>query len=109
MTMKTITELARECHELAKFNGFWDLDAQTPGEFVLGAKLALIHSEVSELLEESRKGKTWDKDALMEECADIIIRTMDFAEWLQPGALEQAIIDKHERNKLRPYKHGKTW
>lgn len=42
-----------------------------------------------------------------EELADVIIRILDMAE-AKDWNIAKAIIEKHEYNKTRPYKHGKA-
>lgn len=74
-------------------------------------KLALIHSEVSEALEDYRNGflklniENGKPVGFPSELADIVIRVYDLA-----GALEidlDAVLDlKHEYNKTRAYRHG---
>ena len=72
-------------------------------------KLVLIHSEVSEALEEHRKGESVESyEAFAEELADIMIRTMDLAAGLNID-LEQAIITKMDKNSKRPFLHGKRY
>lgn len=102
--------------------------------FVTAQRLALITSEVSEVLEANRKSKNCNyfnqnasqnilplpddefnklfnihiKDTEQDEMADIIIRCLDFC-----GA-NNIDIDFHVRakmryNSLRPYKHGKKY
>lgn len=103
-----IQNIANEIHTTAKEKGFWD-DEVDPN-FVL-AKLALIASEVSEVLEAYRKEQGADKIA--EEFADIIIRTLDLYAGLQDeGVIPKGLdIDtvlnmKTGINKDRPRKHG---
>ena len=64
--------LAAMLHETAKEKGFWD------GEYShdkVGNKLALVHSEVTEVLEAIRKSK--GSENIVEEMADVIIRLLD--------------------------------
>lgn len=94
-------------HENAVEKGFWD--GPVDPNFVL-AKLALIASEVSEVLEAYRKQQGSEK--IMEEFADIFIRTYD----LIVGLEEAGIVDHHDidwviREKMsvnakRAAKHG---
>jgi NTP pyrophosphatase (non-canonical NTP hydrolase) len=94
--------MTNKYHELAKEKGWWDdRDPNDPTDQVV--ILALIGTEVSEAIQEVRKGNS---EALKEELADIVIRVLDFS-----GALgfdlSQAIEDKHAINRGRPRKHGR--
>ncbi len=92
-----VKELMREAHEIAKQKGWWD------GERNDGELIALMHSELSEALEVLRRGGR--REELAEELADCCIRIFDFC--IARGLdLEEAIVRKMERNKLRPYRHG---
>jgi len=105
--LKTIDEWAYTVHENAKNKGFHDfpeVDVQ-----VALMKLALVHSEVSEVLEAYRKEQGADK--IMDEIADICIRTFDFYQMLLEagqvrGSLDEAISIKHAKNTGRPHMHG---
>lgn len=100
----------QDIHDTAVANGFWDgtEDGLTP-EFVL-AKLALIHSEVSEVLEAYRKEQ--GSKAIMEEFADVFIRTYDLIVGMaEHGIIEhtdiEAVVElKAGINKYRAHKHG---
>lgn len=101
-----IDALAAVLHETAIEKGFWD------GEVTydkLGNKLALVHSEVTEVLEGIRKSK--GSEAIVEEFADVIIRLLDvYAAMMNNGmidhSLEEVMAKKIEFNKTRPNLHG---
>ena len=102
-----ISELGDTVHQLAKDKGFWD-SKRSDGE-----SIALMHSELSEALEGLRHGNPADDMVPMltsceVELADTIIRILDFAAYKQFN-LGIAILVKHELNKTRPHKHGKTF
>ncbi len=97
------------CHALAALSGWWidpktqrDVDPQDPTVFA--AKLALVHSELSEALEADRKGLADDhlphREGAEVELADAVIRIFDLA-----GArgmdLQTAIIEKLLYNQYR--------
>jgi NTP pyrophosphatase (non-canonical NTP hydrolase) len=93
-------------HETAIEKGFWD----SPKNFdVLGNKLALVHSEVTEVLEALRKNK--GSEEIVEEISDILIRTLDiYASMRNAGfvthSLDEVLFNKIEKNKVRPRLHG---
>jgi len=98
--------LAAILHETAIEKGFWD----APKNFdVLGNKLALVHSEVTEVLEALRKNK--GSEQVVEEISDIIIRILDlYAAMRNAGfvehSLDEILLNKIEKNNSRPRLHG---
>lgn len=110
----SLNELRDRVHALAVSKGWYEnRDVSDPN--VLGSMLALIHSEVSEALEDVRRGRlgNWVRTSaesdkpigLNSELADIIIRTLDMC-----GALgidiDAAVEAKHAYNATRPHRHG---
>jgi NTP pyrophosphatase (non-canonical NTP hydrolase) len=93
-------------HETAIEKGFWD------GEYSndkIGNKLALVHSEVTEVLEAIRKSK--GSEHIVEEIADILIRTLDVYaamrnENVVVDSLDEILNKKININKDRPRLHG---
>jgi NTP pyrophosphatase (non-canonical NTP hydrolase) len=74
--------------------------------------IALMHSELSEMLEGVRKPKTDEHCPQFTseevELADVCIRIFDYAGGFQLR-LESAINAKMEFNRGRPHKHGKAF
>jgi NTP pyrophosphatase (non-canonical NTP hydrolase) len=121
---KSISDWQQEAHEISKANGFYE----TPPSFT--DRMVLIHSEISEAVEWFREfpenyecyyegfdinGNTKFRIkeeqpdlkpvGIPSEMADIVIRVMDFCEYVGIS-LESAIRDKMEYNRKRPYRHG---
>ena len=113
-----LSELAEEAHSNSVRHGFWDIanvwqvmdTNHLP--MILATKLALIHSETSEALEIARKAHNWkdlDADKFQEELADVVIRTLDLAEWIGRHTkidFEAVMINKMNKNKSRSQMHG---
>lgn len=93
-------------HETAREKGFWD------GEYTndkVGNKLALVHSEVTEILEAIRKSHGSEK--IVEEMADVIIRLLDIYAAMRNEeqvlhSLDEVLEAKINKNKERPRLHG---
>lgn len=98
--------LAAMLHETAREKGFWD------GEYShdkIGNKLALVHSEVTEVLEAIRKSK--GSEQVVEEMADVIIRLLDVYAAMRNEeqilhSLDEILDAKINKNKERPRLHG---
>lgn len=110
-----IKTLVAKAHENAVKHGFWE------PPLAFGTAIALIHSELSEALEEERNGSpdVWfacnesdsfsrKPEGVAVELADAVIRIADLCGHLGID-LEEVIEIKMAYNEGRPYKHGKKF
>ena len=94
---RSLNDLSALCHSVAVEKGFWE-DKRNVGEMLM-----LIVTELAEAMEAYRRQ---DDENFKEEIADSFIRLLDLCGGLRID-IEEAIAKKAERNKKRPYKHGK--
>ena len=99
--------ISRKVHKISKEHGFWD-EKRNDGEVI-----ALIHSELSEVLEALRHNNPSSKrivefSSVEEELADVVIRVMDYARG-NDLLLADAILAKIDYNKGRDFMHGKSF
>ena len=112
MSNLTFDDIATELHELAVEKGFWDVvqDAtQEQTDIFMTKQLMMIVSEATEVMEAIRKSH--GPEAVADEMADIIIRTLDLYAGLKEleyvnTDLQVALNNKTSINKSRPQKHG---
>lgn len=105
-----LNELVKRAHETAVRHGFWEPAPE------IGTSIALIHSELSEALEEARAGKPnlyfntgSDKpEGIAVELADTVIRIADLCGHLGID-FDDIVRRKMVYNDKRPYKHGKVF
>lgn len=102
----SLNDLAQEIHKNAIEHGWWETNRN------FGEIIALIHSEASEAFEEYRKrnplhyhDENGKPEGIAVELVDIVIRVLDFL-GKEGVDIDKILLEKHEYNKTRPYKHG---
>jgi NTP pyrophosphatase (non-canonical NTP hydrolase) len=106
-----IKTLIQESNSTARGKGWWDewddaREKPTRMNNLLATKLFLASSELTEAMENLRS--QGHPDHLAEELADAMIRIADFAGQMDID-LDEALTLKMEKNKKRPYRHGKAF
>ena len=105
-----ISDCVREAYTNAKEKGWHDKERS------IGDLICLMHSELSEALEEHRNGRAPQEiyynpekpdkpEGIPIELADCVVRIFDFCGKYDID-LADALKEKMEYNKSRPYRHG---
>lgn len=103
----SLNHLAKQCHEVSKSKG-WLEETRTFGDLI-----ALMHSELSEALEEFRAGHGFNEIYWLEdkpegipiELADCLIRILQFCGTYEVD-IDRAYDIKIAYNQTRPHRHG---
>lgn len=96
-----VQKMVKEPYERNGFRKRWD-EVSDPVIADI-AEVGLFCEEIGELTEAIRKGKDLDEVGI--ECADIVIRILNFCN--RKGLdLQTYILHKHSINEKRPYLHG---
>jgi NTP pyrophosphatase (non-canonical NTP hydrolase) len=99
-------EIAEQLHVTAVDKGFWP---ENVDDIFITKQLMMVVSEAVEVMEAIRKDK--GQEAIADEMADILIRTLDlYAGLVENGytaiSLDEAMEKKTSFNKTRPERHG---
>ena len=106
MSNISFDDIAIDLHQTAVEKGFWPEDVD---DIFITKQLMMIVSEAVEVMEAIRKDK--GDEAIADEMADILIRTLDlYAGLAEHGytmiSLDHALSKKASFNKERPERHG---
>ena len=109
--MYYIDNLCRDANIIANRSGFWSNEKNRN----IPTKLCLMHSEISEALEELRNNQpntmrieNGKPEGFVVELADLVIRVADVCGEMNLD-LDGAIEAKMAYNRTRPYKHNKQF
>lgn len=114
--MSQLSDLQKRVYKQATDKGFGEGEPESgiAWKWLLAARLTLVHSEISEALEEIRVSDDITKNHLTaegklkgvpSELADVVIRIMTFCE-KENIDLEAAIYEKLDYNAGREHMHG---
>jgi NTP pyrophosphatase (non-canonical NTP hydrolase) len=104
-----LDEESKRLHDNAINKGFWEPNNDDTHTIFYLKQIAMIHSECSEVLEAIRKEK--GDNQVVEELADILIRTLDLywglrADGYTDISLHETYINKTLFNEQREKMHG---
>lgn len=110
--LEAMNDLAADVHFMALAKGWYEQPVAFP------EKVALIHTELSEALEQFRAGYALDEmyyavdscgtpkpEGVPIELADTVLRILDLCSWAGID-IGSAIARKMEYNETRQYRHG---
>lgn len=110
----SLRALSKRAHSIAKSKDWWVDYDQAPQKYkpyIIATKIALIGSEVSEMLEAARRNMFGEEtvngkpEGVPPEGADVLIRLLDLFEKLGID-ISGATLRKIKYNETRPIKHG---
>lgn len=93
-----LQELQKIITDLANKKGW----GNKPEDIIFGEKIALLHSEVSEMLEAYRKNNWHDRNSVGEEMADVLARILHLAS-IYNVDIEKELLAKLEIDKTRDW------
>ena len=104
-----LNDFAKDVHQIAVDHGWWENEPSFP------EIIALCHCELSEALQEYRKGLgpqefyygpvRNEAHGIPVELADVILWILDYCAYVGID-IEMWLEKKNEFNRSRPYKHG---